>query len=218
LTRIDKARVRFLMNEQWTKLRAHTLLAFLLMWTPAALCAVGCAGGKYVWVTDLPPDDATGADYLIEAGDTLSVRVLNQEPMSTRARVRSDGKISVPLVGDVSVRGKAPAAVAMDLEARFKSFVVTPAVTVTVDEFQQPSVAVVGEVARPGVYNIEPAVGVLRALALAGGLTDYASHDSIYVLRHVGPRRVRLKYRALIDNEPRAASLRLRSGDTVVVE
>jgi polysaccharide export outer membrane protein len=188
------------------------------MWTPAALFAVGCAGGRYVWVNDLPPDDTTGANYLIEAGDTLSVRVLNQEPMSTRARVRSDGKISVPLVGDVLVRGKAPAAVAVDLEARFKSFVVTPAVTVSVDEFQQPSVAVVGEVAHPGVYNIEPVVGVLRALALAGGLTDYASHDSIYVLRRVGPSRVRIKYRALIDNEPRAASFHLRGGDTVVVE
>jgi polysaccharide export outer membrane protein len=166
----------------------------------------------------LPPDETSGADYLIEAGDMLSVRVFNQDAMSTRARVRSDGKISVPFVGDVPVRGKAPAAVAKDLEARLKSFVVTPAVTVTVDEFQQPSIAVVGEVAHPGVYNIEPSVGVLRALALAGGVTEYANHDNIYVLRRVGPRRIRVTYRALIDNELRAAALHLRAGDTVVVE
>jgi polysaccharide export outer membrane protein len=195
-----------------------TLLASVLTMTSALASITGCGGAAYVWVADLPPDESGGADYLIEAGDMLNVRVFNQDAMSTRARVRSDGKISIPFVGDVPVRGKAPAAVAKDLEARLKSFVLTPAVTVTVDEFQQSSIAVIGEVAHPGVYNIEPSVGVLRALALAGGVTEYASHDNIYVLRRIGPRRIRVTYRALIDNELRAAALHLRAGDTVVVE
>jgi polysaccharide export outer membrane protein len=186
--------------------------------TVLSVFAPGCTAGPYVWVSDLPPEGAFGSDYLVETGDTLSVRVFNQDTMSTRTRVRSDGKISVPFLGDVAVRGKTPSAVARDLEARFKSYVVTPAVTVTVDEFQQPTVAVVGEVAHPGVYTIEPSVGVLRALALAGGLTDYASHDNIYVLRPAGPRRIRLTYRALTENEPRAGAFHLQAGDTVVVE
>jgi polysaccharide biosynthesis/export protein len=166
----------------------------------------------------MPNEERAGADYVVEPGDMLSVRVFNQESMSTRARVRSDGRISAPFVGDVSVAGKAPVAVAHDLEARLKTFVVNPVVTVTVDEFAQPAVAVVGEVAHPGVYNIDGQSGVLRALALAGGITDYASHDNVYVLRHGGPQRVRFTYRALTDNEPHAASFRLRGGDTVVVE
>jgi polysaccharide export outer membrane protein len=182
-------------------------------------CAIGCGGGgPYVWVAQLPNDAAAGAEYLIEPGDVLNVRVFNQEAMSTRARVRSDGKISVPFAGDVQVGGKAPAVVAHELEVKLKAFVVTPTVTVTVDEFIQPAVAVLGEVSHPGVYNIDASAGVLRALALAGGMTDYASHDNIYVLRRVGPPRIRFTYRALIDNEPRAASFRLRAGDAVVVE
>ena len=69
---------------------------------------------------------------------------------------------------------------------------------------------------------IQLACEALRArtveLALAGGVTEYASHDNIYVLRRIGPRRIRVTYRALIDNELRAAALHLRAGDTVVVE
>lgn len=179
----------------------------------------GCGGGgPFVWVTELPTEQSAGADYVVEPGDLLSIRVFNQDAISTRARVRADGRISVAFVGDVQVAGKAPVAVARDLEARLKAFVVNPTVTVMVDEVAPPAVAVVGEVAHPGVYGIDAQAGVLRALALAGGITDYASHDGIYVLRLAPPRRVRFTYRALTDNEPRAASFRLRAGDTVVVE
>jgi polysaccharide export outer membrane protein len=183
------------------------------------LASNGCgAGGSYVWVADLPPLAGASADYAIMPGDLLSVRVYNQDAMSTKARVRSDGKISVPLAGDVEVAGKPPVTVAHELEARLKAFVVTPAVTVMVEEFSPPSVVVVGEVVHPGVYNLDTSASVLRALALAGGVSEYASRDNIYVLRAVAPRRVRFTYRDLTENEPRATSYRLRAGDTVVVE
>jgi polysaccharide export outer membrane protein len=72
----------------------------------------GCGGsGAYVWVSDMPPDEVGAGDYLIAAGDIIVVRVFNQEAMSTRARVRSDGKVSVPFLGDVLVRGKSPSRV-----------------------------------------------------------------------------------------------------------
>jgi polysaccharide export outer membrane protein len=198
-------------------------------WSRASICYLalacvqswlaGCAShGPYVWVKELPTAEGPAADYVVEPGDVLSIHVFNQDAMSTRARVRSDGRISAPFVGDVAVAGKTPVAVARELEGRLKAFVVNPVVAVMVDEFAQPAVAVTGEVTHPGVYNIDGHSGVLRALALAGGLTDYASHDNIYVLRHVGPRRVRFSYRALTENEPHAASFRLLGGDTVVVE
>jgi polysaccharide export outer membrane protein len=191
--------------------------ALALTWLVVGAWACG-SSGPYVWVADLQADPAAGTDYVIESGDVLGVRVFNQEAMSTKARVRTDGKISVPFAGDVQVSGKSPVAVARELEARLKSYVVTPSVTVTVDEFQSPSIAVIGEVAHPGVYNIDSAAGVLRALALAGGMTDYASHSNIYVLRRAAQQRIRFSYHALTDNEPRAAAFRLHAGDTIVVE
>jgi polysaccharide export outer membrane protein len=178
----------------------------------------GCAHGPYVWVDDLSSDVAGSTDYVIATGDTLSVRVFNQEAMSTRARVRGDGKISIPFLGDVLVRGKPPAGLAREIEAGLKNTLVSPTVTVTVDEFQQPQITVIGEVAHPGVFPIEASASVLRALALAGGLTDYASRDNIYVLRSSPPPRIRFTFRSLLDNQGRAAMFRLRAGDTVVVE
>ncbi len=179
----------------------------------------GCAAsGSYVWVNDLSSDEAGSTDYLVATGDTLSVRVFNQEAMSTKARVRGDGKISVPFLGDVLARGKQPAALAREIETGLKNYVVSPNVTVTVDEFQQPTITVIGEVAHPGVFPMESSVSVLRALALAGGLTDYASRDSIYVLRNSPPPRIRFTFRSLLDNQGRAATFRLRAGDTVAVE
>jgi polysaccharide export outer membrane protein len=177
----------------------------------------GCGGGPYVWVQELPPPPAAD-DYLIASGDVISVRVFNQENMSTRARVRADGKIAVPFIGEIEVRGKAPAALSADLETRFKHYVVSAPVTVTVEETAPSSVSVIGEVAHPGAYTIDSQAGVLQALAVAGGFTEYASRGSIYLLRRSPSQRIRFTYAALTQGEERAAAFRLRAGDVVVVE
>jgi polysaccharide export outer membrane protein len=183
------------------------------------LLLAGCSSSApYVWYSQLPAHD--GADeYLISPGDMLGVRVFNQENMSTHARVRSDGRIAVPFLGDVEVRGKPPARVAKELEVRFKEYVVTPAVTITVEETVPTSVSVLGEVAKPGVYTIDSSSGVLQALAVAGGFTDYASRGSIYLVRHSpAQQRIRFTYAALVEGEGAAATFRLRAGDVLLVE
>jgi polysaccharide export outer membrane protein len=194
----------------------------------------GCGGGRYVWVDEVQEPRAAG-EYVIAQGDLVNVRVFNQDSMSARARVRSDGKIALPLLGDVEAAGKTPAALSRDLAARFKEYVVSPVVTITVDETQPTSVSVLGEVAHPGVYTLDPSAGVLQALAAAGGLTEYASRDAIYVVRRppaaapgspVGapdaapkpPPRIRFTFASLVQGDPPAAAFRMRAGDVVVVE
>lgn len=179
----------------------------------------GCAStGPYVWAQDLPPDGAHD-EYLIVAGDMLSVRVFNQDAMSTHARVRSDGKIAVPMLGDVAVRGTSPSAVSKDLETRLKEYIVSPRVTVTVEESQPTAVSVLGEVSRPGNYTVDTSSGVLSALAAAGGFTSFASRDSIFVVRNTPrPVRIRFTFASLIQADSRAAAFHLRRGDVVVVE
>lgn len=184
-----------------------------------ALAALSsCAhGGPYVWVQDLP-ESPVADEFILETGDLLSVRVFNQENMSTRARVRSDGKLALPFLGDVSVRGKTPVAVSRELEAQLKVYVVSPVVTVTVEESLPTSISVLGEVARPGLYTVDPSSGVLQALAVAGGFTDYASRDAIFVVRRATAQRVRFTYSSLAQGDGRAAAFRLRAGDVVVAE
>jgi polysaccharide export outer membrane protein len=187
----------------------------------ALIQALGCASsGRYVWVNELPDDPANLGDYAISPGDTIAVHVFNQDNMSSRGRVRGDGKIAVQFLGDVDARGKSPGALSKELEGRFKDYVIAPKVTVTVEESQPTSVSVVGEVTHPGVFTVDPTSdgGVLQALALAGGLTEYASRDSIYVLRRAPSQRIRFTYAALTHAEAHAASFRLRTGDVVVAE
>jgi polysaccharide export outer membrane protein len=193
-------------------------LFWLAMMLTGAGAGCGGSAGTYVWSTQLPPDERGPNEYVIAAGDVLSVRVYGQEGMSTHAKVRSDGKISVPFIGDVGVLGKQPGVVAKEMEGSLKSFITTPNVTVSVDEFQPITVSIIGEVAHPGTIAIDRSTSLLQALANAGGLTENASRDDIYVLRSAPvPRRIRFTYELLTRNPP-TSTFRLRAGDVVVVE
>jgi polysaccharide biosynthesis/export protein len=200
----------------------RTLVARSSFVIAAVLLGACGSAGRFVWITELPPDAAAPAgtsEYLVRDGDVLNVRVFNQDALSTRARVRSDGRIAMPGIGDIEVRGKRPSSLKSELEARLKDYVNAPSVTVTVDEFQPITVAVLGEVGRPGTFPSDPHVTIAQVLAAAGGLTEYASRDSIYVVRAAPqPVRIRFTYDDIRRGEPHTAAFAFRQGDLVVVE
>jgi len=184
----------------------------------------GCkTPGEYVWADGLPasPGDRP-RDYLIQSGDIINIRVWNQDSIATRARVRPDGKVSLPFVNDVEAAGATPSALAARIQARLKDFIVNPVVTVSLEEPRPLMVPVIGEVVRPGNYPLEPGSGVLQALATAGGTTPFADRDWIVVIRQkpdgTGVQRIRFTYSLLTQVEGRAATFRLQAGDVVVVE
>jgi polysaccharide export outer membrane protein len=144
---------------------------------PAFVVWLGaCASaGQYVWIQDFPPQAPDDKDFVVQDGDGLEIRVFGQEAMSTHARVRSDGRIAMPVVGDIVVRGKRPKDIKAELESRLRDYVNTPSVTVTVAEFRPFNVTVLGEFVRPGVFPIDHYTRLSEIVAVAGGLTDYAS-------------------------------------------
>lgn len=180
---------------------------------------VGCGGtGPYVWVDSLPSSASGGGDVLIADGDTLNIRVFNQEPLSTKERVRNDGRISIPVIGEVVARGKRPAQLAAEIQDRLKDIVKVPSVIVTFEQGAELKISVVGEVRNSGVFPIEPGSNVLQALAAAGGLTDYADGDKVFVVRKSLPQRVRFRYTDLRSADPKSVAFQLAAGDVVVVE
>ena len=185
-------------------------------------CATACAStGSFVWVDELPDTEigAQGpADYLIGKGDVLTVRVYGQDALSTKTRVRDDGKISMPLAGDVLALGKRPAELGKTIEAALKPFIVAPSASVIVEESQGTSVSVIGEVQHAGIVSIEPGSGVMQALAAAGGLTEFADRDEIFVFRKNPRVRVRFTWERLTQGVGKGATFALRAGDVVVVE
>jgi polysaccharide export outer membrane protein len=196
----------------------------------AALTLVGgvfaCSSSQpYVWVAQMPLDRFQGpAEDRIGIDDLVSIRVYAQEPMSARGHVRPDGTLSMPLLGEVPVAGKRPSELGRELEDQLKQrgLVVAPSVTVSIEESAPLRITFVGEVRRPGTIKLEGPVTVVQGIANAGGLTEFASGNRIFVVRSGAPgrevQRIRFRYDDLVAGEPHATAFRLRTGDVVVVE
>jgi len=177
----------------------------------------GCAStGPFVWASALPPETPKTDVTIIQGTDIVNVRVFREDTFSSREHVRPDGKISVPIVGEVMARGRRPDEVAKDIETRLKSMLKEPNVTIVLEQPAQISVSVTGEVRQSGTFNMEPGTNVLHAIASAGGLNDYADGDKIFLVRKSSAQRVRFKYSDLRSGV--TTNILLQPGDLVVVE
>jgi polysaccharide biosynthesis/export protein len=187
------------------------------------LAQAGCASGgagPFVWLDAVQPGPPPGAAASgVAPGDLLSVRVWNAEQMGTRQRVREDGTITLFFAGDLRVAGLGTAEIADTIAARLDGVLVAPRVNVIIEEAAAEMVSLIGEVARPGRYPVRQAPTILAALSQAGGLTEFAKKDRIFVLREgPQPQRIRVTYAQLTRGEDVANGFRLRPGDTVIVE
>ncbi|HKY36662.1 MAG TPA: polysaccharide biosynthesis/export family protein [Polyangiaceae bacterium] len=187
-----------------------------------ATTLLGCAGaGQYVWFREMPPSErsALAGDYVLGIGDSLSIRVYEQEGVSGDVKVRRDGKIALPFAGELVAAGKRPLELSQEIEVRLKQFIVSPRVTVNVATAQPITVTVVGEVARIGTVTLEPPARLVEALAQSGGPGEFADKSRIFVLRQFPAyRRIRFTWDAVLRNENGAAAFPLRTGDVVVIE
>lgn len=179
--------------------------------------------GRYVWVDDYrAPPSLQDEGYIIRRGDLLNINVWNQRELSADTLVREDGRITLALLNDVDAAGVTPPVLARRLEELFKPMVNNPVVSVRISRPEPLKVAVLGEVKSPGMKELAPESGVLHALAQAGGFTDYAQLDGIFVLRQQQdsplPVRIRFDYEAISRTRGKGASFLLRTGDVVVVE
>lgn len=127
---------------------------------------------------------AVGPDYKLGTGDELRVEVYKEPQLSQSLQIRPDGKITLPLLGDVVAAGVTPKELTATLTERFREFLNTPVVTVIVAKVVPPVVYVLGEVNNPGAQSLSGPTTVLQALSLAGGFKDFANQKNIRVLRN----------------------------------
>jgi len=181
---------------------------------------LGCSSmGQYVWVDSLPDSTNSPVEYVLAPGDTINVRVFNQESISGRTRVRPDGRVTIPFLNDVPAAGRTTEELAKSLQTMLRDFVKQAVVTVSLEEAAQTQLSVLGEVAKPGVYSIDrTSQGVLRALAAAGGFTDFAHKDRIFVVRAGAPEKIRFTFDSLSTPNSKSAKFRLQNDDVVVVQ
>ncbi|MGB8478099.1 MAG: polysaccharide biosynthesis/export family protein [Acidobacteriaceae bacterium] len=160
------------------------------------------------------------AHYRIGAGDVLTVNIWHEPEVSRNVPVRPDGKISLPLVGDVQAAGLTPTQLKTELEARFEKFLTNPDVSVIVAEIRSQRVNVLGQVMRPGTYALIPPMNVIDAVATAGGLREFAKPNKIYVLRTLPDgqvARIKVQYKNVLKGKRGSEDVMLQTRDTVVV-
>ncbi len=161
----------------------------------------------------------TQPEYRIGSGDKLQINVYKEADLTQALQVRPDGRITMPLVGDLAAAGQTPMQLQRRLAESLREFVSNPVVTVMVVEVAERVIYVMGEVNNPGAVPLKGSMTVLQALSVAGGFKDFASKGGIKVLRKTaGADRVEtfpFSYKDAVRND--AEVFYLAEGDTVVV-
>lgn len=162
-------------------------------------------------------DNRLPDQFRIGPEDMLLISVWKNEAMTRTVPVRPDGKISMPLLNDVQAAGLTAMELRDLLTRKLVEFIPNPEVSVIVIDVRSFKVSVIGEVARPGRYELKSWATVVDALALAGGFTQFASRSKIVILRPNGAvmKRSPFNYNKLLAGEQE--NLYLQSGDIVMV-
>jgi polysaccharide biosynthesis/export protein len=171
---------------------------------------------------DLPTAKIPAAteNYVIGDDDMLSINVWKEPELTASIPVRSDGKISLPLIGEVQASGKTPAQLKDEITARLRTYLATPDVTVLVLQINSQKFNVLGRVMKPGSYSLSSTTTVLDAIAMCGGFQDFAKQKSIYILRKNSDgsvARIAFNYKAVIRGKHSEANIQLKPNDTIVV-
>lgn len=162
-------------------------------------------------------DDNT---FIIGKNDVLAIDVWKEPDISRSIPVRSDGKISLPLVGEIQAAGETPLKLEQNIASRLKSFIEEPEVTVIVQQINSEQFNILGMVAKPGTYPLVGSPTVLDAIALAGGFRDFAKQKSIYVLRQNSDgnqARLVFNYKEVIKGRNSTQNIVLQPRDTIIV-
>jgi len=180
------------------------------------------APGAAEWRAPRPADPRSvemSAAYQIGPEDLLDISVWKNVELSRVVPVRPDGKVSLPLVNDIQAAGLTPGELRDQITTKLAEYIPAPEVSVMVREVHSRKVAVVGAVKMPGRYEMKSPMTVLEAIALAQGLTDFASRDRIVVLREVNGKTTQIpfNYRKIGDDGAPQQNFFLRAGDIVVV-
>jgi polysaccharide biosynthesis/export protein len=199
--------------------RFATLSAVVAFAIPAAAGAAG--------PSSKPGPEVCSAEYVIGPEDVLDIAVWNNAEITRTVPVRPDGKISLPLLDDVDAAGLTPMQLRDTLAKSLARYIATLNVSVIVREVHSFKVSVIGEVKTPGRYELKSRSTVLDVLAMAGGLTEFASRDRIAVLREESEttRQIPVPYEKLTATQnskeesksDRPANLCMRPGDVILV-
>jgi polysaccharide export outer membrane protein len=163
-----------------------------------------------------PHDDS----FVIGANDVLAINVWKEPDVSRSVPVRSDGKISLPLAGEIQASGLTPLKLEQDIASKLQNYISEPEVTVIVQQINSQKFNVLGMINKPGSYSLTNSSTVLDAIAAAGGFRDFAKQKSVYVLRHNSngtESRLPFNYKDVVKGKNPDQNIKLQPNDTIVI-
>jgi len=167
--------------------------------------------------TKLPPP-AVPVDpkaYIIGAEDVISIRVWHEPENSGQFVVRPDGKVSVPLIGEIQAAGLTPEKLSANIAEGLQKIMVHPEVTVGVERVNSKKYYIQGEVNRPGSYPLVIDTTVLEALVNAGGFREFANTKKITILR--GSQRLKFNYKEVTKGKKMEQNILVKPSDQIIV-
>jgi polysaccharide biosynthesis/export protein len=199
---------------------AKTLCLLLaLVATVLGGCLSNAASGSYNYSTEVDP---RGQEFVIGVSDALAIRVWKNPELSTDTRVRPDGTITLPLIGDIQAVGQTPQQLKKVIAQKLAQYVRDEGaiVTVAVTEVNSYHVTVSGNVVQPGVFPSRAYLSVVEAMALAGGPNRFAAPNKTVLMRRQPDgttKRIPIDYESLAEGKKLEQNLVLRTGDTIFV-
>ena len=164
-----------------------------------------------------PDTSPVTGEYRLGAGDKLRIEVYKDPQVSQSVQIRPDGKITLPLVGDIEATDRTPIELRDQITKSLREYMTNPVVTVIVVEAVSAQVFVTGEVAKSGPVPIHGPLNIVQALAMAGGFNEWANKKDVRILRQGpnGMQTIHFNYQDAINGE--AKPVYLKAGDTIIV-
>jgi polysaccharide biosynthesis/export protein len=170
--------------------------------------------------TPSPGDKPHDGTFVIGADDVLAINVWKETEISRSIVVRSDGKISLPLVGEVVAAGETPLQLEQVITAKLKNYITDPEVTVIVQQINSEKFNILGQVTKPGAYPLTATTTIVDAIATAGGFKDFAKKKGIYILRRDAAgteSRIAFNYQDFIKGKNTSQNITIQPHDTIIV-
>lgn len=160
-------------------------------------------------------------EYRIGPEDVLEVMIWKNADLSRTVIVRLDGKISLPLIGDIQAGGLSTAELKEAVTVRIKDYIAAPEVSVLVSSINSYFYYMLGEVVRPGKYPLKERTTLLQAVSMAGGFTPFASKNNITLIRKDSTTsnevKLRVRYSDILSSDDPEKNILIQAGDTIVI-
>ena len=221
------------MNQCWRKLWVRGLISLVILGSSSFIATQGLAQAEQSRAGQVAaPASSIGekiektslivtSDYFIGPEDVLDITVWRNADLSKQVMVRPDGRISLPLIGDITAVGKTAAQLADDISAKLKEYKENPQVSIVVKEVNSYAIYVLGEVVKPGKYALRSKTTLLQAVTIASGFTPTAARNKIVIFRFAKEGGAQIKIKASYDDivlrDGSNQNIELKPGDQIVV-